>query len=79
MNAVPPPGTVVVDEHRARVGEVMGAEGPYLQLRPLGGGREWDAQPNQVRVATPAERLSAGLAAANAASSAPCGRAPGSC
>jgi hypothetical protein len=64
----PPPGTVVVDERGGRVGQVMGAVGPYLQLRPLGGGREWDARPERVRVATPAERLSAGVAAANAAS-----------
>ncbi|WP_455358199.1 hypothetical protein [Streptomyces sp. SYSU K21746] len=79
MNAAPRPGTVVVDEQRSRVGEVMGAEGPYLQLRPLGGGREWDAAPDRVRVATPAERLSARVAAANAASSSTCGRPPGSC
>lgn len=79
MKAVPPPGTVVVDEHRARVGEVVGAEGPYLQLRPLGGGREWDADPDRLRVATPAERLSAGVAAANAASSAACRPSSGAC
>lgn len=62
------PGTVVRDEQRDRIGEVMGAEGPYLQLRPLGGGREWDAEPDRVRPATTAERLSAGVAAANAVS-----------
>ena len=62
------PGTVVRDEQRDRVGEVMGSEGPYLQLRPLGGGREWDAEPTRVRPATAAERLSAAVAAANAVS-----------
>ncbi|MFF3819388.1 hypothetical protein ACFYYD_22790 [Streptomyces bluensis] len=62
------PGTVVRDEQRNRIGEVMGAEGPYLQLRPLGGGREWDAEPDRVRPATTAERLSAAVAAANAVS-----------
>nr|WP_251060379.1 hypothetical protein [Streptomyces sp. ISL-100] len=53
---------------RDRIGEVMGAEGPYLHLRPLGGGREWDAEPGRVRPATAAERLSAAVAAANAVS-----------
>lgn len=60
------PRTVVVDENTARVGEVMGSEGPYLQLRPLGGGREWDADPSRVRPASPEERLRASVAAANA-------------
>ncbi|MFJ2257458.1 hypothetical protein ACIOKD_03785 [Streptomyces sp. NPDC087844] len=68
------PRTIVVDEHTARVGEVMGCEGPYLQLRPLGGGREWDADPAQVRPASAQERLRASVAAANARSrSAPLG------
>jgi hypothetical protein len=61
-------GTVVVDERSGRVGEVMDREGRYLQLRPLRGGREWDADPDRVRPATSAERLSATVAAANAAS-----------
>ncbi|GAA3376841.1 hypothetical protein GCM10020367_50130 [Streptomyces sannanensis] len=65
-----PAGTIVVDERTDRVGEVMGAEGPYVQLRPLRGGREWDADSARVRIATPAERLSMALAEANAASSA---------
>jgi hypothetical protein len=46
----------------------MGHEGPYVQLRPYGGGREWDADPGAVRHATPAERLSAMTAYANARS-----------
>lgn len=62
------PGMVVRDEQRGCIGEVMGSEGPYLQLRPLGGGREWDAEPDRVRPATAAERLSAAVAAANAVS-----------
>ena len=33
----------------------MGHEGPYVQLRPYGGGREWDADPGAVRGATTAE------------------------
>ncbi len=39
--------------------------GPYAMLRPVGGGREWEANPALIRPATPAERLSAGVKAAN--------------
>ncbi|MET7602910.1 hypothetical protein [Streptomyces avermitilis] len=46
----------------------MGYEGPYVQLRPHGGGKEWDVEPEAVRGATPAERLSAATAYANARS-----------
>ncbi|WP_442303822.1 hypothetical protein [Streptomyces sp. 2RAF24] len=35
---------------------------------PIGGGREWDCEPEGVRVATAAERLSAATAHANARS-----------
>ncbi|HEY9441194.1 MAG TPA: hypothetical protein VIS29_21630, partial [Streptomyces sp.] len=38
------------------------------QLRPLGGGRKWDAHPTRVRPADPAELLSARVAEANARS-----------
>ncbi|MEU7022257.1 hypothetical protein ABZ990_16555 [Streptomyces sp. NPDC046203] len=34
-------------------------------LRPIGGGREWSADPRRVRPATPAERLSAGVRVVN--------------
>lgn len=43
-----PPGTLVFDKARQRTGVVMGHEGPYVQLRPEGGGREWDADPERV-------------------------------
>lgn len=46
----------------------MGHEGPYLQLRPLGGGREWDADPARVRPVGPAELLQARVTEANARS-----------
>ncbi|MGQ4515176.1 hypothetical protein [Streptomyces sp. DW26H14] len=65
----PPPRPVVVDEGAGRVGELMGGEGPYVQIRPLGGGREWDAEPAAVRIATPGERLRAWLVVVNARSS----------
>ncbi|MEU6771348.1 hypothetical protein [Streptomyces sp. NPDC046759] len=64
----PPIGTCAVDTRTGRIGIVMGHVGPYLQLRPYGGGREWDADPAAVRPATSAERLSAATAHANARS-----------
>ncbi|MEU6480863.1 hypothetical protein ABZ858_29085 [Streptomyces sp. NPDC047017] len=64
----PPVGSYALDTGTGRVGVVMGQEGPYIQLRPLGGGREWDCAPDSVRPATPAERISAATAYANARS-----------
>ncbi len=64
----PPVGAYVVDTPSGRLGIVMGHEGPYVQLRPYGGGKEWDADPGAVRHATPAERLRAATAYANARS-----------
>ncbi|GGX55425.1 hypothetical protein [Streptomyces fructofermentans] len=64
----PTVGTCAVDTRTERIGVVMGHEGPYVQLRPFGGGREWDCEPDAVRAATPAERLSAATAYANARS-----------
>lgn len=63
-----PVGSYVFDTVSGRLGLVMGHEGPYVQLRPYGGGREWDADPAAVRSATPAERLRAATAYANARS-----------
>lgn len=63
----PETGELVWDEAMRKVGQVMGCEGPYWQLRPVGGGREWDAL-GPLRPATAAERLSAGVALANARS-----------
>lgn len=47
---------------------MTGHEGPYVQLRPLGGGREWDADPYTVRPLTHSETLHALVAEANARS-----------
>lgn len=66
--APPPAGTAVLDTERDRVGVVMGHEGPYLQLRPLSGGREWDADPGRLRALTSDELLRVRLAEANARS-----------
>ncbi|MFF4586589.1 hypothetical protein [Streptomyces sp. NPDC001388] len=61
-------GTVVYDPGSDKVGEYQGKAGPYVLLRPLGGGREWEACPELIRPATPGERLSAGVRAANSRS-----------
>ncbi|MGW6457543.1 hypothetical protein ACWF94_16765 [Streptomyces sp. NPDC055078] len=63
-----PVGSYAVDIGTGRVGLVMGYEGPYVQLRPPGGGREWDCALDGVRVASSAERISAVNAYTNARS-----------
>ncbi|MFK0118977.1 hypothetical protein [Streptomyces sp. NPDC090994] len=59
------PGDPVHDTARDRVGRVMGDEGPYLRVRPLTGGPEWDADPRHLRRLTRDELLSAQLAETN--------------
>ncbi|MFF7467953.1 hypothetical protein [Streptomyces sp. NPDC008092] len=59
MTAEEPAGTLVIDTASDRLGYVMGREGPYIQLRPVAEGREWDADPAHVRRATDEERLRA--------------------
>ncbi|GAB2876368.1 hypothetical protein GCM10027074_50500 [Streptomyces deserti] len=61
-------GTLVYDPKSDKVGEYRGKAGPYAMLRPVGGGREWEADRDLIRPATPEERLSAGVQAANARS-----------
>jgi hypothetical protein len=65
---LPEAGEAVRDTARDRVGRVMGHVGPYLRLRPPGGGREWDAEPRHVRTLSQDELLSALLAEVNARS-----------
>ncbi|MFF9403240.1 hypothetical protein [Streptomyces sp. NPDC014744] len=66
----PSPGTLVADTSRGkRVGEFRGVAGPYWSLRPVGGGIEWDAEPEWVRALTPAERLTVENALRNLRSS----------
>jgi hypothetical protein len=60
-------GDLVWDEATRRVGEAVDHVGPYWQLKPPRGGREWDAH-GPLRPATQAERLSLGVALANARS-----------
>ncbi|WP_371669835.1 hypothetical protein [Streptomyces sp. NBC_00289] len=59
------PGTLVYDPRTREVGEYRDRLGPYAMLRPVGGGREWQADPARLRAATAEERLSAGVRAAN--------------
>ncbi|WP_367123809.1 hypothetical protein [Streptomyces phytohabitans] len=57
---LPNVGTLVVDTtHQDRIGEFRGTIGPFWALRPVGGGREWEARPEGVRLADPRECLSA--------------------
>ncbi|MFE7456636.1 hypothetical protein [Streptomyces sp. NPDC057554] len=55
---LPAPKTLLVDTSRNnRVGEFQGVAGCYWALRPIGGGREWEADPRHVRPAPPTEQL----------------------
>ena len=51
-----------------RIGVVMAIDGDRTYLRPLGGGREWEASAADVQSITPLEELHARLAVANARS-----------
>ncbi|MFI0087213.1 hypothetical protein [Streptomyces bobili] len=68
VDGIPTVGEAVHDSARDRVGRVMGHAGPYVQLRPLAGGREWDADPRHLRPLTQDELLSALVAEVNAPS-----------
>ncbi|MFI9646623.1 hypothetical protein ACIHAA_10055 [Streptomyces sp. NPDC052040] len=55
----PESGAYGVDVRDGRLGEIMGRVGGYVQLRPVGGGREWDCPPESVGPAPPGEVLRA--------------------
>ncbi|WP_031173312.1 hypothetical protein [Streptomyces durhamensis] len=59
------PGSLLYDPATRRVGEYQDRSGPYAMLRPVGGGREWQADPAALRPATDRERLSASVHAVN--------------
>ncbi|MFJ7421053.1 hypothetical protein ACIQXD_20910 [Streptomyces uncialis] len=61
----PTVGETVRDNRLGRIGIVMGGLGPYVQLRPLYGGREWDADPGHVEPVSALELLSARVAEVN--------------
>ncbi|MFF0227599.1 hypothetical protein [Streptomyces sp. NPDC004629] len=64
---LPTPGTLMVDADQ-RVGEFRGEAYGFWFLRPVTGGREWSVSPDDVQLASPAERLRAETARANARS-----------
>ncbi|MBZ4318771.1 hypothetical protein [Streptomyces huiliensis] len=57
------PGAWLTDTRRGKVGQLMDHWGPRMQLRPPGGGREWEVEPGRVRPATLEERERAGVPA----------------
>ncbi|MET8559081.1 hypothetical protein ABZV75_00265 [Streptomyces flaveolus] len=59
------PGRLLYDPATDRVGEYRDRAGPYVMLRPVGGGLEWQADPERVRPATDRERIGAGVRAVN--------------
>lgn len=61
-------GSVARDLTRDRVGEVMDVFNGRVYLRPLCGGREWEALTEHVRQLRAREELSVRLAAINARS-----------
>ncbi|MEC4017772.1 hypothetical protein [Streptomyces sp. H27-D2] len=61
----PEGGETVRDAGSGRVGVVMGKVGPYYQLRPVGGGKEWDVPPSNIRAISQTEVLSVRVAVAN--------------
>jgi hypothetical protein len=50
------------DTTTGNVGRVMGKNGPYILLRPLKGGREWEALPEHVEEITTGAALSVAVA-----------------
>ncbi|MEU8886454.1 hypothetical protein [Streptomyces sp. NPDC048442] len=61
-------GSYVVDLTTGRVGRVVTRVGRLLRLAPVGAGREWNCDQDEVRQATASERLSAATAYVNARS-----------
>ncbi|MDT9687690.1 hypothetical protein Q5762_04880 [Streptomyces sp. P9(2023)] len=58
-------GEVVQDTRTGRVGRVMGHIGPRYQLRPLNGGREWEADPEEMSPAQQSDAFRDRVAEAN--------------
>ncbi|MDX2680948.1 hypothetical protein [Streptomyces soliscabiei] len=58
-------GELARDSSTGRIGVVMGEVGGRVQMRPVRGGREWDALPDNVAAPSAREELSARLAVRN--------------
>nr|WP_093778962.1 hypothetical protein [Streptomyces sp. yr375] len=61
-----------VDVEANKIGRVVDFVGSRVWLRPIGGGLEWNARPEDLRPVTTAETLSKDVAAANARSRGEC-------
>ncbi|WP_406171265.1 hypothetical protein [Streptomyces sp. NBC_00996] len=61
----PGSGELAKDSAGGRIGVVMGEIGGRVQMRPIRGGREWDAMPDNVVALSAREDLSARLAVKN--------------
>ncbi|MFE9996194.1 hypothetical protein [Streptomyces avermitilis] len=64
-------GELAKDSATGRIGVVMGETGGRVQMRPVRGGREWDAMPGNVVAPSAREELSARLAVRNGDSQVP--------
>ncbi|AZK94463.1 MULTISPECIES: H/ACA ribonucleoprotein complex subunit GAR1/NAF1 [Streptomyces] len=62
-------GDTVRDTALKRIGRVMDRFGSRYYLRPLNGGCEWDAHPDDLRPATASDVLAPAVAEANQRSS----------
>ncbi|GGZ73698.1 hypothetical protein ACFOOM_00625 [Streptomyces echinoruber] len=58
-------GELAKDTASGRIGVVMGEVGGRVQIRPIGGGVEWEAMPGNVVAPSAREELSARLAVRN--------------
>jgi hypothetical protein len=58
-------GELAKDKASGRIGVVMGEVGGRVQIRPIGGGVEWEAMPGNVVAPSAREELSARLAVRN--------------
>jgi hypothetical protein len=65
---VPADGDTVLDVRTQKVGRVMGHEGPRYQLRPVNGGKEWEAEPDHIRPASRTDVPTTAVAGQNAQS-----------
>ncbi|AEW98855.1 hypothetical protein [Streptantibioticus cattleyicolor] len=69
--SLPPVGILLVDAHN-RVGEFRGEWCGLWSLRPVTGGIEWTVAPEDVRPASPEQRMRAETRRANARSRGEC-------
>ncbi|MER7955257.1 hypothetical protein [Streptomyces sp. NPDC096030] len=68
MQPLPEVGDLVRDTATGRVGFYVDSVAGRLLIRPVRGGREWEAGPDDVQLATPMRELRARAAEINARS-----------